>query len=47
MIISGLESGSVEVVFLGNVSYVKVIHQIVMAIVGHKELHFFLQKGVF
>lgn len=37
MIISFLESGNVKVVFLGDASFVKVIHQIVMGMVGHKE----------
>jgi len=37
MIISLLESGSVKVIFLRDVNFVKGIHQIVMGIVGHEE----------
>lgn len=37
MIISLLESGGVKVVSLGDASFVKVIHQIVMGMVGHEE----------
>ena len=35
--ISIWESGGVKVVLLGDASFVKVIHQIVMGMVGHKE----------
>jgi len=36
MIISAMESGGLKVVLLGDVSFVKVIHEITMAMVGHK-----------
>ena len=36
MIISLLESGSVKFVLFGAASFVKVIHQIVMGMVGHE-----------
>lgn len=36
MIISAMESGGLKVVLLGDVSFVKVIHEIAMAMVGHK-----------
>ena len=37
MIISLLESGGVKVVLLGDASFVKVIQQLVMGMVGHEE----------
>lgn len=36
IIIFGWETGGVKVVFLGTVSFVRWIHQIVMVMVGHK-----------
>ena len=40
--ISFLESLSIRVVLLGDVSFVSLIHQIVIVMVGHKQLHFFV-----